>query len=541
MNYILPSGVLALAGYLEQQGHEVKIVDAALLRKTHEEIAEIIATYEPELIGVSGIITAYAYIIGLTRAVKRALPAVPIVLGGQVGVSNEMNCFTHMAIDYLILGYGEIPLNKLTLQLQGLLPVELIPGLSWRSGDQIITNPGREFFHNLDQRPLPAYHLIDMEHYANSLRGTKGADYVFKGRNIPFPRALPVFGTLGCTDKCTFCIHEQEYVGIKIASNRVLIDHMKMLNERYDINIFLMGEEMFIANFQRAKQFNDMMKEELPNCYWSATTRANFITQELVDEMRTGNCLALDWGHESGSQTMLDLMNKRMTVAVNNRAYRLTQEANLYNSTTLMVGNPGESSKTVRETLRNIGEVGLRDAAVFFAAPYPGGRTWDWAVERGIIADTHSFLLSISDKDASRLSLNLTPYPDFVLRAWKAMLEYAQERVARKLNPEHPRAPSLKWGRRHYLRMRLRDFWLSLFLPALITVCCAMTWPLRTVRTLPGGKYRLATDSRGALRPSNLRLGKPQRAMSEEDISMLMKTTAPLKLQLSPPGAGKKG
>ena len=108
VNFMIPNGIIALAAYMEQCGHEVRIVDAALLREAYEDIARRVVEFEPDMVGVGGIITAYAYIIGLTAELRRVMPDVPIILGGPVVINNVRNCFTHMAIDHVVHGYGEI-------------------------------------------------------------------------------------------------------------------------------------------------------------------------------------------------------------------------------------------------------------------------------------------------------------------------------------------------------------------------------------------------------------------------------------------------
>ena len=165
-NYIVPVGILSIAAYLEQFGHKITVIDNAKDRKTDEEIVGKLKELKPDLIGIGGIITAYAYIVSLSNRIKKELPDIKIVLGGQVTVNNAHNCFKHMGIDYLVYGYGEIALKKIIDHLQGNLPVEEIPGIAYKNNDLIIEIPGREYFKHVDELPLPAYHLVDMEHYA---------------------------------------------------------------------------------------------------------------------------------------------------------------------------------------------------------------------------------------------------------------------------------------------------------------------------------------------------------------------------------------
>lgn len=528
-NYIIPTGIISLAAYLEQCGHEVHVVDAAALRESNEQIVRRVAEFAPDLVGVGGIITAYGYIISITRDLRKVMPRVPIVLGGQVVINNEKNCFGHMAIDCIVHGYGEIALEKLTRHYSGLLRLEDIPGISYKRGDSVITNPGREFFPNVNDIPLPAYHLIDMEHYAtvNGHRHSKLQKYLDKtGKRAKNHRFATVMGTLGCTDRCTFCVHEQEFVGLKIFSNDYLTRHIRHLHETYDINVFAIGEEMFITKVSRAREFNTFMKEHFPNVFWSASTRADFVTPEMIAELETGNCFYLAWGFESGSQKMLDLMKKRMTREQNMLAYTSTDNSSLVATCSLMVGNVGETNETVKETVDAIRKARIGRSAVFFASAYPGGRTWDWAVERGIIKDTHAYLLAASDKDAAdRINVNLTPYPDFILRAWQQILMAECDR--QETQKEHQLHARVSIKRKLALFLRAFLGKTGIPTPLLPAIVDAYFWYYRISRKLfktqRDLRHEYKTDAKGSILPDDLKVTPPQQYLSPERLAQVMK------------------
>jgi len=527
-NYILPTGIISLAAYLEQNGHDVHVVDAAALRESNEDIVRRVAEFEPQLIGIGGIITAYAYIINLSRDLKKCLPQVPIVLGGQVVINNIKNCYEHMAIDFIVHGYGEIGTEKLVRHLDGQLSIDLIPGISYRRGAEVITNPGREFYKDINEMPLPAYHLIDMEHYAtvNGVKMAKLAQYLdATGKQAKNHRFASVMGTLGCTDRCTFCVHEQEFVGLKVFSNDYLIRHLRHLHETYDINVFAIGEEMFITKLSRARMFNSLMKEHFPNVFWRASTRADFVTPEMIAELQTGNCFALVWGYESGSTKMLDLMKKRMTREQNMLAYSSTDKSNLVAGCTLMVGNVGETNETIKETADSIRKANIGRAAVFFASAYPGGRTWDWAVERGIITDTHAYLLAASDKDAAeRINANLTPYPDFILKAWQQILMWEGEKQERRKTYQLRTYSSLK--------ARVGVFLMQFFghtgipSPLLPIIVDAYFLYYRISRkffkTRKDKQCEYKVDNKGSILPDNLLVTRPQQFLSPDKLEAVI-------------------
>lgn len=524
-NYIVPTGIISLGAYLEQCGHEVRVVDAAALREPNEGIVHRVAEFDPHIIGVGGIITAYAYIIKLTRDLKKAMPRTPIVLGGQVAINNIENCYRHMAIDFIVHGYGEIALEKLVRHVSGSLPLEQIPGISYRRGGEVVTNPGREFFPDINEMPLPAYHLVDMEHYAtvNGHRHAKLQKYLDRtGKEAKNHRFVSIMGTLGCTDRCTFCVHEQEFVGLKVFSNDYLIRHIRHLRERYDINLFAIGEEMFITKLSRARQFNNLMKQQFPEVFWSASTRADFVTPEMIAELETGNCFYLAWGFESGSQKMLDLMKKRMTREQNIQAYVSTDTSKLVAACSLMVGNVGETNETIKETIDAIRRAHIGRSAVFFAAAYPGGRTWDWAVERGIIADTHQYLLAASDKDAaSRINVNLTPYPDFVLKAWQQLLLWECEKQERRKQHQLFAKASL----RQRVGMFLASFLGKTRVPApLLGLVLEVYFAYyrisrRFFLTERDRKYDYKVDGKGSILPETLLVSSPQQHLTAEKLA----------------------
>lgn len=527
-NYIIPTGIISLAAYLESCGHEVKVVDAAALREPNDRIVRRVTEFGPDLIGIGGIITAYAYIISISKDLKRALPRIPIVVGGQVVINNVKNCFEHMAVDYIVHGYGEFGLEKLARHVAGSMSLEEIPGISHRRGSEVINNPGREFFKDINEMPLPAYHLIDMEHYAtvNGMRMAKLQKYLDQtGKKAKNHRFATVMGTLGCTDRCTFCVHEQEFVGLKVFSSDYLVHHIRHLHETYDINVFGIGEEMFITKVSRAREFNNLMKKEYPGVYWSASTRADFVTPEMIAELQTGNCFYLAWGFESGSQKMLNLMKKRMTREQNMLAYTCTDESSLVATCSLMVGNVGETNETIKETVDAIRKAHIGRSAVFFASAYPGGRTWDWAVERGIITDTHRYLLAASDKDAAdRINVNLTPFPDFILKAWQQILMWECDRQERA--KEHQLYASAGWKRR--LGLFLRYFLGHTFIPSPVLpfiVDLYFAWygiSRKFFRSRKDRQYEYKVDAKGSILPDNLIVSPPQEHMNAAKFAAVM-------------------
>jgi radical SAM superfamily enzyme YgiQ (UPF0313 family) len=425
-NYFPPLGLMYLAAFLEKGGHEVAIIDNAKTRDIAWAIAEC-EKFQPDLIGVGGIITAYQHVLPLVNELKEKFPNLPVVIGGQVVTDNDHNLFKHCKVDYTIHGYGEIPLLMLCDAIQsGDIPsIERIPGLTFRQdGNTLVHNKQRAFVEHMDDLPLPAYHLIDMEYYSSvSATHSKVRNFLRlnnrEGELDSFNelKAFVVMVSRGCSDKCTFCVHEQEFVGLKRNGIDYIRNHLRFLRDNYDIRFFSLGEEMVITNTKTTKHLVDLMNNEFADCYWQTATRANFITKENVDILKGSNCISMGFGYESGSQKILDLYWKRTTREDNINAYRLLHQSGINPGGSLMVGMVGEDFDSIADTCDSLRQAEDSSPGVFFCTPYPGSRLYDWAIEKGLITDPHKFLLRCADfEPIQNMAINMTNYRDWVVR-----------------------------------------------------------------------------------------------------------------------------
>lgn len=509
-NEVPPTGILSMTAYLESLGHSVRVIDAAHRRPDHHTTAREAAEFQPDLIGVGGIITSYSYIIGLTQVLKQVCPAVPIVLGGQVVINTTRLCFENMPIDYIINGYGEIPLAKLVEHLEGKRELKTIPGLSYLDAGRIASNPGREFFKNVDDMPLPAYRHIDMEYYCTV--GGKSDELVAylkrTGKSCDNFREFSICGALGCIGKCNFCIHEQEFVGVHFFSPQYIVRHMKFLQENYNVNVFGIGEEMYIANVKSFRELCRLISEQLPGVFWKTHGRAESFTPEIVAEMDKANIFCAGFGVESFCDRILRIMYKANTGEVNLRSCQRILKTNTVGNFSFIIGNIGEDRESINETLEGINHLrGTLLTGAFYATAYPGGRMWDWAVERGIIPDPHAYLLRMFNQNALAFSVNLTPFPDWILHYWNRRVNAALRLVQQKRR--FLSSKRLNW----YLLSRGLAVW-AYFVVRRAAKLLGMRWD--------DPKFDFAVDKNGAMIPDKLIKGGPSLAPQSKRLENML-------------------
>lgn len=428
-NIVPPLGLMYLGSYLRDNGHTVKLFDVARTRQSNEKTLDELNNFQPDLIAISGIITAYKFIRTLVHDIKKMYPNIPIVVGGHISLDNVELLLKNVGCNFTINGYGEKKIVGLVEVLEGKREIGSVPGLSYFRDGEIQTNSGTLFFKNMNEIPLPAYDLIDMEYYA-TIAGNDPAltQYLAKtGKPAPKLRSFCVIGARGCTDRCTFCVHEFDFKGFHVHSINYVIANIRTLYEDYGIRIFGFGEDLFLYKLEQVKELVDAMNTHFPDAFFSCSTRADFINRELLSTLEQSNCYSLLYGFESGDPFILRVLGKHLTPKINIRAFKLISETNITPLCSFMVGTPGETYNSIKNTITAINQAGIFEGGIFFTTPYPGSRLFRWCREQGKIVDMEAFLVMISDRDASVMSFNFTPYPDIIVKMMYVMLQNSFE------------------------------------------------------------------------------------------------------------------
>jgi radical SAM superfamily enzyme YgiQ (UPF0313 family) len=148
-----------------------------------------------------------------------------------------------------------------------------------------------------------------------------------------------------------------------------------------------------------------------PGFTWGCSGRVNLMTEDLVANMANSGCVLIGYGIESGSQKMLDIMKKKVTVEQAKQAVKLTQKYLSWADCSFMIGTPGETKKTIQETMDFCKELNLVPEVVFFATPYPGTELYEIAKARNKIGDEEEYILRLEEQ-GEQIMVNLTDFTD---------------------------------------------------------------------------------------------------------------------------------
>ena len=391
-----PLGLAYIAACLEALSIPVRILDCVLDGYNTElklddgtrayglrggELLARIADYRPDLIGISCLFsTLHSIVNDVLHDVKGAFPSVPLVLGGHhPTVLPEPFLHDSMA-DFVIAGEGEVALVRLIEHLQGDRPIERVDNLVWRGEDAILRNP-RTFIRNLDDLPLPARHLLDLEGYIRI--------GLMHGESKLNSRATTLITSRGCPGECIFCsIHPVWGRSFRSHSPGYVLDELRHLADDCGIDHFLFEDDNLTLDRERATRILSAMTEDDRRFTWATPNgvAVSTLNGELLRLMKSSGCHRLTLAVESGdSHTLNRIVRKRLGL---DRVLQVVDWCNGFDIPTtafFVVGLPGETRRSLRRSLDFAVKLDVGSLNIMIATPYPGTPLYRQCVEKGYL------------------------------------------------------------------------------------------------------------------------------------------------------------
>ena len=246
--------------------------------------------------------------------------------------------------------------------------LEQIKGLVWRRGDEILVNADRPFIRNLDDLPLPRHDLLPLDDYrAPLVRGP----YSF------------VVTSRGCPANCRFCIKHVSYGrSVRFRSPENIAEELERLVE-LGVRSVNMYADLFTVSREQVMGLCELMTERGIQLRWTCNSRVDFVDPEMLQLMRQAGCWMISWGIESGSEDILRRCRKGIKPDQVERALSWAKDAGILNWGYFIIGLPGETEETIRETIRFSKKLPLDLVLFHIAAPHPGSPFFFEVVEKG--------------------------------------------------------------------------------------------------------------------------------------------------------------
>jgi len=371
-----PLGTLYAAAYLRQHGYEVSIFDS-MLANGPNDVVPLLQKHQPRAVVfyedsfnwlskmcLSRMREACFEMIGLVK--KHCGSNVLVIVAGSDPTDHQQMYFEHGA-DFAIIGEGEISLRELADSLLGKSEKkpEEISGIAFpQSGAAHKTAP-RGFQKNLDVYPFPAWDLLDAEKYRHAWRRNHGY------------YSLNLVTTRGCPFRCNWCakpIYGDRY---NSRSPENVVAEMLWLRKNLQPDHLWFADDIFGLKPGWVEKFGDAVKAANVVTPFKIQARVDLLHEEAVAALKKAGCKTVWVGAESGSQKILDAMDKGTTVEQIYAAAERLRRHGIEVCFFLQFGYPGETEADIEKTIKMVRDCQPDDIGISVSYPLPGTRFYE--------------------------------------------------------------------------------------------------------------------------------------------------------------------
>lgn len=349
----IPIGLLHIAAVLEQQDIEVMIYDRN--KKNESSLFDLIKSYHPDMIGIGAMTVQAEDALLLSAEIKDNYPDVIVCLGGVHFTFKPEEGLIKGNADIVVVGEGEYAMRDICLGI----PLDSIPGLVFKDlTGKIIRSPDRQFIKELDDLPLPAYHLVDVMSYDDHL--------------ITGEKAISLLTGRGCPMACTFCASPDLWQRrIRLNSISYTIKHIQFLVARYGVTNIRIMDDTFTVSRRRVLEFCELVKPMGLNM--TCLTNVRNSDYEMLKIMKDSGFSIVAYGVECANQRVLDTVSKGITLVRAIDAIINAQKAGLLVELLFMIGNVTETEETIIDSIEFARKYNPDGKNWFqFSTPFPG-------------------------------------------------------------------------------------------------------------------------------------------------------------------------
>ena len=330
-----PPIILAyVAAVIERAGHTVTLIDAHALSLSREETLARLREFKPEVLGFRFETYHFHETLAWAAYFKKML-RVPVIGGGINITLYPFESMSHGAIDYGIAGEAIVPLPQLLDALEKGKDVSHIPGLLYRVKAQPVLNPPSETCIDFNEYPFPARHLLPNEKYSS---------FVSQRKNYTI-----LLSSVGCPFKCTFCVISK--IPYRKRDPLNVVDEIEKCyrdNGVREIDFF--DGALFVDKERIIRMAREIRRRKI-DIYWSCRSRVDLVNEELLDEVSRSGCKRIFYGIESADDSMLKNIRKEITLDQIEQTIEMTRSFGIQPLGFFMIGNPGETKKTVEKSI----------------------------------------------------------------------------------------------------------------------------------------------------------------------------------------------
>ena len=463
------TAILSICKYMEKNGYSkdhYEYYDFEMLYPTDDEVREYYKRYRPHLVGLSvPISTGYSHLKNITKIIREILPDTLIVMGGYLAGSSDavIKCTD---VDMTVVGDGEIAWLKICdLMTEKQLSdgprkildseeLREVRGAYFYNSAGVLKHDG--FGESIPKNEIP---FPDYEFYERGLQNHPEMiknyfrDYTTIGSEVFMfdPRAsdpnkkkkqlASLFTSKGCVAACTFC--QREAGGYRVFDLDKLDEHLEELKNKFDVGFIKILDENWGQDRKNAVEVSLLMKKH--DMLFFAVGRCTSFTYDDIKFYKECGMTGLQFGVESGSQRILDMMEKRYKVQQIVDVLVNCAKLQVHSPIPIILGMPGETEETVIETAQFVGKLAANigchpdvlGVSPLYVLPLPGTPLYEYGKQVGVFGkkaeEVEEFLEAVSGSNIyKRYYFNLNGAPQSEVIFWEWLLRLEASRAFRE-------------------------------------------------------------------------------------------------------------
>jgi radical SAM superfamily enzyme YgiQ (UPF0313 family) len=334
-----PLGILYLCSHLRSRGFDVEVFDTTFSSK--EELFRHLWTEKPSVVGVYANLMTRSNVVEILT-VARLAGWTTVVGGPEPGAYSRE--YLEAGARFVISGEGELTMEELLLSLRsGEQDFSKIAGLSFfDSGGNLCQNPPRGQIQNLDLQPWPARTAIDLHRYVETWRTHHGSG------SVNFITAR------GCPFRCNWCSHQVYGQSHRRRDPVKVVEEVEWLLGEYHPDMVWVSDDVFTINHPWLRTYAREMRRRGIRVPFECISRADRLSPEMMDLLAELGCFRMWIGSESGSQRILDAMDRGVKIEQVHKAVEMCRERGIQSGMFLMWGYEGEEMEDIEATIQHV-------------------------------------------------------------------------------------------------------------------------------------------------------------------------------------------
>ncbi len=340
-----PLGILYISAYLEKNGFDNSIHDSTF--STFEKLCAQLISDKPDLVGIYTNLMTKITVLRIAAFIKSKpeLLHTKIVLGGPE-VRNHVDNFLTYGADIIALGEGEETMLEIVQHFasnQKNDALYSVKGVAFKNeGGQIKHTENRALLRNIDDLSFPNRKKINLQLYFDAWKSKHGQS------------ALSISTMRGCPYTCKWCsraVYGQSY---RRRSAKLVVDEMENIQQNYAVDTLWFVDDVFTVSHKWMQEFRDEVVKRAIRMPFECITRADRLNDETLALLKESGCFRVWIGAESGSQKIIDAMDRRVSVEQVREMIQLAKKHHIQSGTFIMLGYPGETEADIEETIHHL-------------------------------------------------------------------------------------------------------------------------------------------------------------------------------------------